>query len=264
MKNFLLLVACLLFLASYKGNAQKNVTKFSENYYDALEWRNIGPFRGGRSATVTGVPGKANLFYMGSTGGGVWKTTDAGNTWENISDGFFDKESLITKLSSIELTFVKNSETQKNEVCLNGENVEKYIRTLEVSSFVSPVATISQVRAKLVEQQQYMGEAKGVVMDGRDIGTVVFPTAELKIFMTASAEERAKRRYQELLDRGDEVQYKAVLANVIERDEIDTTRKDSPLVKASDAIEIDNTETSVVDQFYAILQLAKDRIAGRV
>jgi len=107
--------------------------------------------------------------------------------------------------------------------------VEKYIRTLEVSSFVSPVATISQVRAKLVEQQQYMGEAKGVVMDGRDIGTVVFPTAELKIFMTASAEERAKRRYQELLDRGDEVQYKAVLANVIERDEIDTTRKDSPL-----------------------------------
>ena len=109
-----------------------------------------------------------------------------------------------------------------------------------------------------------MGEAKGVVMDGRDIGTVVFPTAELKIFMTASAEERAKRRYQELLDRGDEVQYKAVLANVIERDEIDTTRKDSPLVKASDAIEIDNTETSVEDQFYAILQLAKDRIAGRV
>ena len=142
--------------------------------------------------------------------------------------------------------------------------MEKYIRTLEVSSFVSPVATISQVRAKLVEQQQYMGEAKGVVMDGRDIGTVVFPTAELKIFMTASAEERAKRRYQELLDRGDEVQYKAVLANVIERDEIDTTRKDSPLVKASDAIEIDNTETSVEDQFYAILQLAKDRIAGRV
>ena len=181
-----------------------------------------------------------------------------------ISDGFFDKESLIAKLSTIELTFVKNPETQKNEVCLNGENVEKYIRTLEVSSFVSPVATISQVRAKLVEQQQQMGEAKGVVMDGRDIGTVVFPTAELKIFMTASAEERAKRRYQELLDRGDEVQYKAVLANVIERDEIDTTREDSPLVKASDAIEIDNTETSVEDQFHAILQLAKDRIAGRV
>lgn len=181
-----------------------------------------------------------------------------------ISDGFFDKESLVSKLKDIEITFVKNTETSRADVCLNGENVERYIRTLEVSTFVSPVATISAVRAKLVEQQQKMGEAKGVVMDGRDIGTVVFPMAELKIFMTASAEERAKRRYQELLDRGDEVQYKAVLTNVIERDEIDTTREDSPLVKAQDAIEIDNTETTIEDQFHTILQLAKDRIAGRM
>lgn len=181
-----------------------------------------------------------------------------------ISDGFFDKESLIAKLDDIAITFIKNPETEKDEVCLNGENVEKYIRTLDVSTFVSPVATVSEVRAKLVEQQQKMGEAKGVVMDGRDIGTVVFPNAELKIFMTASAEERAKRRFQELLDRGDTVNYEAVLANVVERDEIDTTRKDSPLVKASDAIEIDNTETNIEDQFHTILQLAKDRIAGRV
>lgn len=181
-----------------------------------------------------------------------------------ISDGFFDTEQLIAKLDDIEITFVKNTETSKAEVCLNGENVEKYIRTLEVSSFVSPVATVSAVRAKLVEQQQKMGSAKGVVMDGRDIGTVVFPNAELKIFMTASAEERAKRRYKELVDRGDKVQYKAVLANVMERDMIDTTRKDSPLLKAEDAIEIDNTETTVDDQFHTILQLAKDRIAGRV
>lgn len=181
-----------------------------------------------------------------------------------ISDGFFDTEQLIAKLDDIEITFVKNTETSKAEVCLNGENVEKYIRTLEVSSFVSPVATVSAVRAKLVEQQQKMGAAKGVVMDGRDIGTVVFPNAELKIFMTASAEERAKRRYKELVDRGDKVQYKAVLANVMERDMIDTTRKDSPLLKAEDAIEIDNTETTVDDQFHTILQLAKDRIAGRV
>lgn len=181
-----------------------------------------------------------------------------------ISDGFFDKESLIAKLDDIDISFCKNAETSKAEVCLNGENVEKFIRTLEVSSFVSPIATISEVRAKLVEQQQQMGEAKGVVMDGRDIGTVVFPSAELKIFMTASPEKRAKRRYQELLDRGDTVNYQAVLANVVERDEIDTTRKDSPLVKASDAIEIDNTETNIEDQFHIILQLAKDRIAGRV
>lgn len=181
-----------------------------------------------------------------------------------ISDGFFDKESLIDKLDGITITFVKNASTGKADVCLNGENVEQYIRTLQVSSFVSPIATVSQVRAKLVEQQQRMGKEKGIVMDGRDIGTVVFPQAELKIFMTASAEERAMRRYQELLERGDAITYESVLSNVVERDTIDTTRKDSPLVKAEDAIEIDNTETNVEDQFHTILQLAKDRIAGRV
>ncbi|GGG05849.1 cytidylate kinase [Dokdonia pacifica] len=181
-----------------------------------------------------------------------------------ISDGFFDKEQLIKKLDAITITFVKNPSTGKAEVCLNGENVESLIRTLEVSSFVSPVATVSEVRAKLVEQQQRMGEEKGIVMDGRDIGTVVFPNAELKIFMTASAEERAKRRYNELLERGDSITYASVLSNVIERDTIDTTRKDSPLVKAADAIEIDNTETNIEDQFHTILQLAKDRIAKRV
>jgi len=181
-----------------------------------------------------------------------------------ISDGFFDKEALIKKLDKVEITFVKNPSTGKADVCLNGENVERYIRTLEVSSFVSPIATVSEVRAKLVEQQQRMGEEKGIVMDGRDIGTVVFPNAELKIFMTASAEERAKRRYNELLERGDTVSYASVLSNVVERDTIDTTREDSPLVKAHDAIEIDNTETNVEDQFHTILQLAKDRIAKRI
>lgn len=181
-----------------------------------------------------------------------------------ISDGFFDKEQLIKKLDTITITFVKNPSTGKAEICLNGENVESLIRTLEVSSFVSPVATVSEVRAKLVEQQQCMGEEKGIVMDGRDIGTVVFPNAELKIFMTASAEERAKRRYNELLERGDSITYASVLSNVVERDTIDTTRKDSPLVKAVDAIEIDNTETNIEDQFHTILQLAKDRIAKRI
>ena len=161
-----------------------------------------------------------------------------------IADGFFDSESLIDKLDDIEITFVQNTGTGKTDVVLNGENVEKHIRTLEVSTFVSPVAAVSEVRAKLVQQQQKMGEAKGVVMDGRDIGTVVFPNAELKIFMTASAEERAKRRYTELLERGDEVSFQSVLSNVVERDAIDTTREDSPLVKAPDAIEIDNTECS--------------------
>lgn len=181
-----------------------------------------------------------------------------------ISDGFFDKESLIAKLDEVKISFTRDTDSGKAEVCLNGKNVEKFIRNLEVSSFVSPIATISEVRAKLVEQQQKMGHQKGIVMDGRDIGTVVFPNAELKIFMTASAEERAQRRYNELLQRGDDVSYTSVLANVVERDTIDTTRDDSPLVKAKDAIVIDNTETNVEDQFHTILQLAKDRIAGRV
>lgn len=179
-----------------------------------------------------------------------------------ISEEHFDKQSLIDALSNIELEFRKNSEG-KTEIHLQGENVEKQIRTLKVSEFVSPVATIPEVRRKLVKLQHEIGENKGVVMDGRDIGTVVFPHAELKIFMNASAEVRAKRRYKELLERGDDITYQEVLENVMERDHIDTHRMDSPLVRAEDAIEIDNTETNIEDQFHIILQLAKDRIAGR-
>lgn len=181
-----------------------------------------------------------------------------------ISDGFFDRDGLIAKLDEVKISFTKDTDSGKAEVCLNNKNVEKSIRNLEVSSFVSPIATVSAVRAKLVEQQQEMGKQQGVVMDGRDIGTVVFPEAELKIFMTASAQERARRRYDELTKRGDSVSYDSVLANVVERDTIDTTRKDSPLTQAHDAIIIDNTNTTVEDQFHTILQLAKDRIAGRV
>src|SRR5699024_2375820 len=114
------------------------------------------------------------------------------------------------------------------QIYLNGDLVEKQIRTLEVSNVVSEVATISEVRQKLVEQQQAMGKNKGIVMDGRDVGTVIFPDAELKLFMTASADVRAERRYLELKEKGDKVSYKAVLENVQKRDLIDTTRKDSP------------------------------------
>lgn len=181
-----------------------------------------------------------------------------------ISKEKFDKEGLIKSLSEIQLDFRKKSPTHKAEIFLNQKNVEDKIRTLHVSEFVSPVATISEVRKKLVEQQQKMGSEKGVVMDGRDIGTVVLPNADLKIFMNASAKERAKRRYQELVERGETVTYDDVLKNVEERDRIDTTRKDSPLQKAADAIEIDNSEMNLEDQFHIILQLAKDRIAGRV
>ena len=180
-----------------------------------------------------------------------------------ISDNNFNTEELIAALPEIRLEFRKK-ENGKPEMHLNGENIEKAIRTMEVSEFVSPIAAVPEVRRKLVKLQHQLGEDKGVVMDGRDIGTVVFPNAELKIFMTASAEERAGRRFKELVVRGDKVRYEDVLENVTDRDYMDTTRADSPLKKAADAIEIDNSEMNLEDQFHIILQLAKDRIAGRI
>ena len=181
-----------------------------------------------------------------------------------ISKDHFDTSKLIESLSSIHLKFYKEPDWGKAHIFLNGKDVEDKIRNLEVSEFVSPIATIHEVRAKLVAQQKQMGLEKGVVMDGRDIGTIVFPQAELKIFMNASAKERAQRRYKELLEHGENIQFAEVLKNIQDRDHIDTTRKDSPLVKAADAIEIDNSEMNLEDQFHTVLQLAKDRIAGRV
>tara|TARA_R110002049_G_scaffold117704_9_gene271349 strand:+ start:3300 stop:3995 length:696 start_codon:yes stop_codon:yes gene_type:complete len=172
-----------------------------------------------------------------------------------INKNDFNKEALIYHLPNISISFKFNRALGFAEVYLNGDNVEKQIRTLEVSSFVSKVAVVSEVRQKLVEQQQKMGKDKGVVMDGRDIGTVVFPDAELKLFMTASAEKRAKRRFDELIERGDKVNYDDVLKNIEERDYIDSNRKDSPLVKAEDAIEIDNSDMTLNQQFEKILQL---------
>jgi cytidylate kinase len=175
---------------------------------------------------------------------------------EYIGSDFFDKEKLISSLSSIQLQFKFNADLGFAEMFLNNVNVEKEIRTIEVSSFVSKVAEISEVRAKLVEQQKEMGKNKGIVMDGRDIGTVVFPEAELKIFMTASATTRAKRRYDELVQKGDNVSFEEVFKNVEERDYIDTHRDNSPLIRAEDAIEIDNSYLNRDEQFDVVLGLA--------
>ena len=174
-----------------------------------------------------------------------------------ISKDDFNVEALIYQLDNINITFKFNEKLGFAEVYLNNENIERAIRTLEVSSFVSKVAAISEVRQKLVEQQQKMGQDKGVVMDGRDIGTVVFKDAELKLYMIASAEKRAIRRFDELIERGDQVLYEDVLKNVQERDHIDSTREDSPLIKADDAIEIDNSDMTLDEQFDKILRLAK-------
>lgn len=169
----------------------------------------------------------------------------------------FDVESLVNSLPFIKLEFKFNPELGFAEMYLNDVNVETEIRTIAVSNFVSLVAEISQIRAKLVEQQQHMGKGKGIVMDGRDIGTVVFPHADLKIFMTASASTRAQRRFEELQQKGQHVSYDDVFKNVEERDYIDTHRDDSPLRKADDAVEIDNSCLSRDEQFNTVLELSK-------
>lgn len=172
-----------------------------------------------------------------------------------VNEDFLNQEELIKKLPSIKLHFQFNPAVGFAEMYLNQCNIEQEIRTIAVSRLVSKIAEISEVRAKLVEQQQGFGLEKGVVMDGRDIGTVVFPDAELKLFMTASSHTRAKRRHDELIEKGQSVSYEDVLQNVEERDYIDTHRDDSPLVKANDAIEIDNSTLTKKEQFDLVLDL---------
>lgn len=179
---------------------------------------------------------------------------------EYVNDDICDTQAIVEELPLMQLKFIFNPKLGFGEMYLNDENVENEIRQMEVSQHVSKVAAIPEVREMLVAQQQAMGKEKGIVMDGRDIGTVVFPDAELKIFMTASAEQRAERRFKELSERGEDVSYEEVLQNVQERDHLDTTRKDSPLVKAKDAIEIDNSNLTLAGQFEKILDLYQDAI----
>lgn len=164
------------------------------------------------------------------------------------TDGSIDTGALEAAMPEIRITFKLNKETGRPDTYLNGELVEKDIRTMEVSSKVSPIAALPFVRKALVEQQQMMGREKGIVMDGRDIGTAVFPDAELKVFVTASAEVRAQRRYDELKAKGMEADYASILKNVEERDYIDSHREVSPLRKADDAIELDNSNMTIAEQ----------------
>ncbi len=173
---------------------------------------------------------------------------------------FLNEKILIENLKNIDLKFKYNEKLKFSEMYLNDINVEKEIRSIAVSKLVSKVSEISAVRKKLVEQQQKMGIHRGLVMDGRDIGTVVFPDAELKLFMTASPGKRATRRYKELLDRGHKVTYEEILQNVQQRDLIDSTREDSPLMKADDAIEFDNSDMGLKEQFERVHSITMHRI----
>ncbi len=183
------------------------------------------------------------------------------NGW--ITDGKPDDKKIIEGLKNVKITFEWDNITEKNTTFLNGENVEDEIRQLEVSQNVSPVSAIAGVRTEMVKQQQENGKNKGIVMDGRDIGTVVFPDAELKIFMTASPEIRAQRRYLELTEKGQEVVFDEILKNVEERDRIDSTREASPLRKAEDAVVLDNSFLSREEQLQWSLGKAKEIIEGK-
>ncbi|WP_454939310.1 (d)CMP kinase [Capnocytophaga gingivalis] len=171
-----------------------------------------------------------------------------------------DEQGLLIALKQSAISFRYNSQRGASELYLNGENIEKEIRSMTVATYVSEVAKIPQIRAYLVNLQRQMGEQKGIVMDGRDIGTVVFPEAELKIFMTASEQIRAQRRFEELQQKGEQASYEQVLKNIQERDYQDTHRTESPLQKAHDAIEIDNSNTTVIEVVSQIVQLAQEKI----
>lgn len=183
-----------------------------------------------------------------------------------IEEGLVDEKGINTevlrsRMDEIKITFEADPVTKNSITFLNGRNVEKEIRSLQVSRIVSPVAAIDFVRTNLIEQQREMGKAKGIVMDGRDIGTTVFPDAEMKIFVTASAEVRAQRRYDEIIARGDDADYNEILENVQQRDHIDQTREVSPLRKADDALLLDNSnmtreeqELWLIEQFNKIVE----------
>ena len=214
----------------------------------------------GKSTMAKQLANKLEYIYVDS--GAMYRTVTLFAMQNGlISASEFDAQGLIDALETIDISFIYNSTKGYADVYLNGSNVSDQIRSIEVSNLVSTVAALPQVRAKLVSIQQEIGKNKGVVMDGRDIGTVVFPNAELKLFVSCSATIRAERRYKELIATGEQVTFEEVLDNIQKRDKLDTSRAVSPLVQASDAIAIDNSTMSPEEQFQLILNYAQQKIA---
>ena len=201
------------------------------------------------------------LQYVYVDSGAMYRAVALYVLQNNLTNGSDLKtDQLIHKLPLIKVTFENNKVLKSSEVYLNGTNVNEVVRSMEVSNVVSIVATVPEVRQQLVTLQQQIGRQKGIVMDGRDIGTVVFPNAELKLFMTASANIRAKRRYEELAVNDSNLSFQAVLDNINLRDHLDSTREDSPLFKANDAVEIDNSNLSKQDQFEQVMKLVNSKL----
>ena len=201
----------------------------------------------GKSTIAKAVASKYGMRYIDT--GAMYRSVTLYCMRNNIiTNKEIDLPKLIIELDKITINFVFNAETKQSETILNGENVEQIIRGFEVSDNVSIIAQIQQVREKLIALQQEIGKQGNVVMDGRDIGTKVFPDAKLKLFVTASAEIRAQRRYDELIQKEEKITYKEVLDNLTQRDNHDTNRKINPLFQAKDAILIDNSELSIQKQ----------------
>jgi len=213
----------------------------------------------GKSTIAKAVAGKFGYIFIDS--GAMYRTVTLFALRHNlIFEGSVKKQELIRLLPEIHVEFRYNPEKQKSDTYLNGENVENEIRQLTVSQNVSPVAAIAEVRAAMVLLQKELGKNRGIVMDGRDIGTVVFPNAELKLFVTASAEIRAQRRFDELTANGETVSYEEILQNVLERDHIDSTREASPLRKADDALVLDNSQMTREEQLVWVITKVQEKI----
>ena len=202
----------------------------------------------GKSTMAKALARKLGYIYVDT--GAMYRSVTLYALRHNLfcEDGSIKTDELKQQMANISISFQLNAETGRPDTYLNGECVEQEIRSLEVSNHVSPIATLGFVREAMVAQQQQMGKDKGVVMDGRDIGTVVFPDAELKIFVTASAEVRAQRRFDELKEEGMPADYADILKNVQERDYIDSHREVSPLRQADDALLLDNSHMTIPEQ----------------
>ena len=212
-----------------------------------------GPAGAGKSTIAKQVA--KNLGYIYVDTGAMYRATALYALKAGVKDPMSD---IVNMLHDIHIGFVQTPEGQ--HVTLNGDDVESYIRTLEVGNMASQISTIKEVRAFLVAQQQAMGIEKGIVMDGRDIGTVVFPQAELKLFLTASPEVRAERRYKELQAKGEEPVWEEVLADVNDRDYRDTHRAESPLRQAEDAVVVDNSNMTREEQMQYIIKVFEERV----
>ncbi len=202
------------------------------------------------------------LQYIYLDTGAMYRTVTLFAMQNNIiSPSHFNKNTLIKKLDEINISFKYNEQTKASDAYLNNENVENIIRSIEVSNLVSEISQIKQVRQKMVALQQEIAKNKGVVMDGRDIGTVVIPDAEIKLFMTASAEIRAQRRFDELTAKGEKVSYKEIFDNITKRDYLDQNREESPLIQANDAIVLDNSKYTIQEQFNFVLKLVNEKLS---